>query len=164
MMMTTAAIAARPRKARKRDTRIDPSSITESQLLAMPEADYMGDVQLAFFKASLLMLEQMLLARARGADIAISAGSAGADPVDRASAEEEHTLALTGRARDAAQLLEVRAAMKRIEDGEFGYCRETGDEIGVARLLICPTAVLTKEAQERQENHRRRFRLPGVNA
>lgn len=160
-MMTAKAIAKRSRNARPRQAALDRSTISESQVLAMPAKDYMGTMQLGFFKAKLLMVEQILQARARMAETSISAGAAGADPVDRASAEEEHTLALTGRARDAAQLLEVRAALKRIEGGEYGYCRETGDEIGVARLLICPTAVLTTEAQERQENQRRRFRLMG---
>jgi DnaK suppressor protein len=62
------------------------------------------------------------------------------------------------RARDACQLVEVRAALGRISTGEFGYCDETGDTIGVERLIIRPTTVLTTEAQQRQENRTRRFR------
>lgn len=112
---------------------------------AMPDAHYMGIVQLAFFKSRLLMLEQILQVRVRGADVAIKNGAAGADPVDRATAEEIHTMALTGRARDASQLIAVRAAMAGIELGEFGYCKESGEPIGVKRLLVCPTAGYTTE-------------------
>lgn len=70
------------------------------------------------------------------ADAEIATSAVEADPVDRASVEEEHRLALGIRARDAAQLLEVRGALARITSGEFGYCNETGDPIGIARLLI----------------------------
>jgi len=125
----------------------------------MPGADYMNNVQLAFFKSRLHVLEEILVTRARSADVAISNSDAGADPIDRASAEEEHTIALTGRARDAAQVLTIRATLGRIERGEFGYCVESGEPIGVERLLICPTAVYTKDVQERLESRARRFRV-----
>ena len=134
------------------------AALTEAEVQAMPEDDYMNNVQLAFFKGRLSLLEQQILAKAQGGDEAVAAETA-ADPVDRASVEEEHWMALSTRARDAAQLTEVRAALGRIEAGEFGYCNETGDPIGIARLLVRPTAVLTAEAQQRQENMARRFRM-----
>lgn len=160
-MMTADVMLSRPRRKGSKQTAENPVMPTDAAILAMPESDYMGNVQLVFFKSRLIMLEQILVAHARSADAAIADSAAGADPIDRASAEEEHTLALTGRVRDAAQLVTIRAALRRIEQGEFGYCLETGEPIGVERLLICPTAVYTKDVQERLESRARRFRIQG---
>lgn len=132
--------------------------LTEAQILAMPDDEYMNALQLAFFSSLLATLEARLVAKAQRANGEIAAGAVEADPVDRASIEEEHRMALSTRARDAGQLLEVRAALVRIESGDFGYCAETGEAIGIARLLIRPTTVLTTEAQQRQESMTRRFR------
>lgn len=159
--MTADVMLSRPRSKGSKQTAENPVMPNDAAILAMPEADYMGNVQLVFFKSRLIMLEQILVAHARSADVAIADSAAGADPIDRASAEEEHTLALTGRARDAAQLLTIREALRRIEQGEFGYCLESGEPIGVERLLICPTAVYTKDVQERLESRARRFRIQG---
>ena len=73
------------------------------------------------------------------------------DPADRATIEEEHALELRTRDRERKLLKKVQAAIKRIDDGEYGYCEETGDPIGVARLLARPTATLSLEAQQRRE-------------
>jgi DnaK suppressor protein len=125
---------------------------TATRLAGMVDADYMGTAQKQCFRALLTALEELLEARARTASAEIAIGSAGADPIDRASAEEEHQLAIGARARDAAQLLEIRAAIKRLDADEFGWCLETGEMIGVGRLLICPTTTLCVEAQQRREN------------
>ena len=98
-----------------------------------------------------MALEESLQSRAKLSAAEIRDSNAGADPIDRAIAEEEHQLAIAARVRDAAQLLDVRAALKRIEADEFGWCAETGEMIGVGRLLICPTTTLCVEARE-QEN------------
>jgi DnaK suppressor protein len=124
----------------------------------MPEDEYMNREQLDFFSTLLSQLEVDLLEKARRADAEIATAAAGADPVDRASAEEEHRNALSARSRDSTQLVEVRAALVRISAGEFGFCNETGEPIGIARLLIRPTSQLTIDAQQRQENMSRRFR------
>ncbi|CAN7644272.1 TraR/DksA family transcriptional regulator [Massilia sp. LjRoot122] len=133
--------------------------LTETQILAMPDDEYMSERQLTFFSSLLAALEATLVAKAQRADGEIAAGAVEADPVDRASIEEEHRMALSTRARDAGQLLEVRAALARIGSGDFGYCAETGDPIGIARLLVRPTTVLTTEAQQRKESMTRRFRV-----
>ena len=73
------------------------------------------------------------------------------DPAARATIEEEHALELRTRDRERKLLKKVQAAIKRIDDGEYGYCEETGDPIGVARLLARPTATLSLEAQQRRE-------------
>lgn len=139
--------------------RADRSLITEAELMGMDEAEYMSSEQLAFFKAKLDAQAEMLASRARFAATELAIASSGADPADRASAEEEHTLALSNRVRDAAQLLEVRAALRRIESGEFGWCDQTGEMIGIRRLLACPTTVLSIEAQTRAEDHQRRYKI-----
>lgn len=149
---------AQPQRRRTAAPAGKPVLLTEAQILAMPDNEYMGEAQLAFFSSLLTALEANLIAKAQRTDGEIAVGAAEADPVDRASIEEGHRIALSTRARDAGQLLEVRAALVRIESGEFGYCAETGEPIGIARLLIRPTTVLTTEAQQRQESMTRRFR------
>ena len=73
------------------------------------------------------------------------------DPADRATSEEEHALELRTSDRERKLLKKVQAAIKRIDDGDYGYCEETGDPIGVARLMARPTATLSLEAQQRRE-------------
>jgi DnaK suppressor protein len=149
---------AAPRRRKPTVPSAVAASLTETQVLAIPEADYLNPAQLDFFRSRLAAIELDLLAKAARADAEIAVGAGGADPVDRASVEEEHRIVLASRARDAVQLIEVRAALTRIAAGDFGYCSETGEAIGVARLLIRPTTVLTTEDQQRQETMSRRFR------
>jgi RNA polymerase-binding protein DksA len=96
----------------------------------------MDESQKRCFRALLVALQELLEARTRSSAAEIAIGSARADPADRASAEEQHELALAARVRDAAQLVDLRAALKRIEADEFGWCTEAGDMILVGRLLI----------------------------
>lgn len=132
--------------------------LTDTQIVKMDETHYMRDVQKQFFHARLVALEELLLARTRESASEIAVRAAGADPIDPASTEEEHQLAITARARDAEQLLEVRAVLNRIKTGQFGCCIATGEMIGVGRLLICPTTVLCVKAQQRRENKSTRYR------
>lgn len=132
--------------------------LTEDEILSMADEHYMGEAQKDCFRALLVAMGESLEARSRESAAEIAVGTAGADPVDRASAEEEHQLAIGGRVRDAAQLLQVRAALKRIDANEFGWCVETGDMIGIGRLLASPTAMFSIEAQQRRENKTSRYR------
>lgn len=132
--------------------------LTEAQIRRMHGEKYMGAAHKRCFRAMLFALEKLLEARARFSAAEIASGSIGADPIDRASAEEERQLAIGARVRDAAQLVEVRAALKRLDADEFGWCIETGDEIGLGRLLICPTTTLCVEAQQRSESKTSRYR------
>lgn len=79
------------------------------------------------------------------------------DPLDRATIEEEHALELRTRDRERKLLKKVQAAIKRIDEGDYGYCEETGEPIGVRRLLARPTATLSLEAQERREIKQKMF-------
>ena len=80
------------------------------------------------------------------------------DPADRATQEEEFGLELRTRDRERKLLAKINEAIKRIDDGTYGYCEETGDEIGIKRLEARPVATLCLEAQERHELKERQFR------
>lgn len=128
-----------------------PPALTESQLLAMPEAEYMNDAQLEFFKYRLLQWRQELLQNAATTGVHLKEVELSADPNDRATTEEEHMFELRMRDRERKLLSKVNAALARVDDGSYGYCEDTGEPIGLARLLARPTATLCVEAQERRE-------------
>lgn len=125
--------------------------LTEQELLAMPEKDYMNERQLAFFRNRLQNMENELRSNAGQTTEHLRETTVAPDPADRATIEEEHALELRTRDRERKLLKKVQAAIKRIDDGEYGWCEETGDPIGVARLLARPTATLSLEAQMRRE-------------
>ncbi|MFX5610768.1 RNA polymerase-binding protein DksA, partial [Acinetobacter baumannii] len=79
------------------------------------------------------------------------------DPADRATIEEEHALELRTRDRERKLLKKVEQSLARIESGEYGWCEETGEPIGVPRLLARPTATLSLEAQQRRELRQKLF-------
>ncbi|MBB5215457.1 RNA polymerase-binding protein DksA [Parapusillimonas granuli] len=125
--------------------------LTEKELLAMPEADYMNQAQLAFFRNRLKELEQEILNNADATTENLRETQFVPDPADRATIEEEHALELRTRDRERKLLKKVQQAISRIDSGEYGWCEETGEPIGIARLLARPTATLSLEAQERRE-------------
>ncbi len=124
---------------------------TEEELLKMPESEYMNESQLAFFKYKLQQMEKELLANAGETTEHLRETVIVPDPADRATIEEEHALELRTRDRERKLLKKVQQALARIESGEYGYCEETGDPIGIPRLLARPTATLSLEAQQRRE-------------
>ena len=79
------------------------------------------------------------------------------DPADRATIEEEHALELRTRDRERKLLKKIQQSIQKIDAGEYGWCEETGDPIGVARLLARPTATLSLEAQQRRELKQRMY-------
>ena len=79
------------------------------------------------------------------------------DPNDRATQEEEFSLELRTRDRERKLIRKIDEALKRVEDGNYGYCLETGEEIGIKRLEARPVATLTIEAQERRERRERQY-------
>ena len=79
------------------------------------------------------------------------------DPNDRATQEEEFSLELRTRDRERKLIRKIDEALKRIEDGSYGYCLETGEEIGIKRLDARPVATLSIEAQERRERRERQY-------
>jgi len=129
--------------------------ISEKDLLAMPEEDYMNPAQLAFFRALLFRLKSELQANADATGVNLKATVPEADPNDRASQEEEHALELRVRDRERKLHQKIDEAIRRIDRGEYGWCEETGDPIGLSRLIARPTATLSLEAQERREQRQK---------
>lgn len=125
--------------------------LTAEGILKMPDDDYMNAQQLEFFRRRLTDLEKELRANADQTTVNLRETTVVPDPADRATIEEEHALELRTRDRERKLLKKVQAAIKRIDDGDYGYCEETGDPIGVARLMARPTATLSLEAQQRRE-------------
>ncbi len=125
--------------------------LTDQDLLKAPEKDYMNEAQLAFFRQRLLELRAQLLNNADDTGQHLRENEVTTDPSDRATLEEEYTLELRTRDRERKLLKKVEKSIKQIDDGSYGYCDETGEPIGVARLLARPTATLSIEAQERRE-------------
>ena len=129
----------------------EQKGITEEKLLKMSSKDYMNDVQLAFFKERLIQMQTELLQNADETTEHLRDNEVVPDPADRASIEEEHALELRTRDRERKLLKKIGQSISRIEEGDYGWCEETGEPIGVGRLLARPTATLSIEAQERRE-------------
>ena len=132
-------------------------TLTEQELLAMSDKDYMNDKQLEFFRNRLTEMEAELRHNAGQTTENLRESTVVPDPADRATIEEQHALELRTRDRERKLLKKVQAAIKRIDEGEYGYCEETGEPIGVRRLLARPTATLSLEAQERREIKQKMF-------
>lgn len=132
-------------------------TLTEQELLAMSDKYYMNDKQLEFFRNRLTEMEAELRHNAGQTTENLRESTVVPDPADRATIEEEHALELRTRDRERKLLKKVQAAIKRIDEGEYGYCEETGEPIGVRRLLARPTATLSLEAQERREIKQKMF-------
>ena len=125
--------------------------LTEEELLRMPESEYMNEAQLEFFRHRLQQMERELLANAGETTEHLRETVIVPDPADRATIEEEHALELRTRDRERKLLKKIQQALRSIDAGEYGWCEETGDPIGVGRLLARPTATLSLEAQQRRE-------------
>jgi DnaK suppressor protein len=131
--------------------------LSEQDLLAAGEDDYMNEGQLAFFKRLLTSLRDQLLRNADDTGEHLRESEITTDPSDRATLEEEYTLELRTRDRERKLLKKVEKSLRMIDEGTYGYCEETGEPIGIPRLLARPTATLTLEAQERRERVQRLY-------
>jgi DnaK suppressor protein len=154
-----------PKQAQKFDPRLANAwksksgrDLTEAELLAMPEAEYMNDKQLEYFRATLQRLKDDLLSNAGETTEHLREDtSIVPDPADRATIEEEHALELRTRDRERKLLKKISQSLARIEAGDYGFCDETGEPIGLGRLLARPTATLSLEAQQRRELKQKMF-------
>ena len=132
--------------------------LTEDELLAMPEGEYMNDKQLEFFRTRLQAQKDDLLSNAGETTEHLREDTVIVpDPADRATIEEEHALELRTRDRERKLLKKIAQSLARLDSGEYGYCDETGEPIGLARLLARPTATLSLEAQQRRELKQKMF-------
>ncbi|EHL23945.1 MULTISPECIES: RNA polymerase-binding protein DksA [unclassified Acidovorax] len=163
--MPTTAQAQPTYTAAKKDPKLannwktkSAAELTDAEVMAMPDGEYMNEKQLAFFRLKLVELKQ---------DIHNSAGETTEhlredtvvvpDPADRATIEEEHALELRTRDRERKLLKKIEQSIARIDAGDYGYCDETGEPIGVGRLIARPTATLSLEAQQRRELKQKMF-------
>jgi DnaK suppressor protein len=132
--------------------------LTDAEVLAMPEDEYMNDKQLEFFRAKLTLLKEDLLSNAGETTEHLREDtSIVPDPADRATIEEEHALELRTRDRERKLLKKISQALSRLDSGEYGFCDETGEPIGLGRLIARPTATLSLEAQQRRELKQKMF-------
>ncbi|MBQ8661679.1 MAG: RNA polymerase-binding protein DksA [Alphaproteobacteria bacterium] len=119
-----------------------------------PSADeeYMNEMQLEYFRQKLLEWKKSLLGQSKDTLEDLRQGGLNQpDEIDRASLESDKALELRTRDRARKLISKIDEALKRIEDGVYGYCEETGDPIGIERLEVRPVATLSIEAQERHE-------------
>ena len=131
--------------------------LTEEALLRMPEADYMKEAQRAFFREKLQQMEREILHNAGETTEHLRETVIVPDPADRATIEEEHALELRTRDRERKLLKKIQQAIASIDAGDYGFCEETGEPIGLPRLLARPTATLSLEAQQRRELKQKMF-------
>ncbi|MFG6178125.1 TraR/DksA family transcriptional regulator [Halomonas sp. THAF12] len=132
-------------------------SAEERRLLAMSDEAYMDDEQRAFFRRRLHDERETIEARLREVRESIAHHERGGDELDQAAGEEEMRLALRQADRESRLLRNIAAALRRLDDGEYGYCEETGQPIGLARLMFRPTARLCVEAKEHQEQREHHY-------
>jgi DnaK suppressor protein len=154
-----------PRHAQKFDPKLANAwktksgrELTEAEVLAMPESEYMGDKQIEFFRVKLQSLKDDLLSNAGETTEHLREDtSIVPDPADRATIEEEHALELRTRDRERKLLKKISQSLARLDSGEYGFCDETGEPIGLGRLIARPTATLSLEAQQRRELKQKMF-------
>ena len=117
------------------------------------KGDFMNPTMLEYFRQKLIRWRQDLLRESSETIANTLQGTELQKPdlADRASEETDHALELRTRDRERKLIIKINEALQRIEDGEYGYCEETGEPIGVARLEARPVATLSLEAQERHE-------------
>jgi DnaK suppressor protein len=132
--------------------------LIDAEILAMSDDQYMNDMQMAYFRRKLVLLKQDILASAGQTTEHLREDTVVVpDPADRATIEEEHALELRTRDRERKLLKKIEQSIQRIDAGDYGFCDETGEAIGVGRLLARPTATLSLEAQQRRELKQKMF-------
>jgi len=161
---TAKPVEARPAEVKPAEARqhaeekpTKKSGLTEAELMRAPASQYMSAEQLAFFRDRLLETQKELLDKANVTSEHLREHELEADPTDQATIEEEYALELRARDRERKLLKKIDEALRRIEEGSYGYCEETGEPIGIARLIARPTATLSVEAQTRREQKQRLY-------
>jgi DnaK suppressor protein len=120
------------------------------------DEEFMNERQLEYFKQKLLNWKEDILRESRETLVHLQAETENhPDIADRATSETDRALELRTRDRQRKLISKIDEALRRIEDGSYGYCEDTGEPIGVARLEARPIATLSLEAQERHERRER---------
>ncbi|MDM0024682.1 RNA polymerase-binding protein DksA [Variovorax saccharolyticus] len=165
VQITSNALVPPPPIAVKKDPKLvnnwktkSPEELTDAEVIAMPDSEYMNEKQMAFFRLKLQELKRGILENAGETTEHLREDTVVVpDPADRATIEEEHALELRTRDRERKLLKKIEQSIQRIDAGDYGYCDETGEPIGVGRLLARPTATLSLEAQQRRELKQKMF-------
>ena len=163
--VASTALVPPPHVALKKDAKLannwktkSADQLTDAEVIAMPDAEYMNEKQMAFFRLKLIELKRGILENAGETTEHLREDTVVVpDPADRATIEEEHALELRTRDRERKLLKKIEQSIARIDAGDYGYCDETGEPIGVGRLLARPTATLSLEAQQRRELKQKMF-------
>ena len=132
--------------------------LTESKLKKAPASKYMNTDQLDFFKEKLISQKIELSQYLDNVRKELSKQTRECDELDRAQIEEEMHLKLRILDRESKLLPKIDEALKRIDDGSYGYCVNTGEPIGIERLLVRPTALFCAEEKNRQEKIEKAYR------
>lgn len=132
--------------------------MTELELLSLPADDYMDAAQQRFFRDLLLAQRTELQERISSEFQLMREFEPSSDPSDLGTVEEQRQWQLRLLEREKKLLDKIDEALERISRGEYGWCAETGEPIGLRRLLLRPTATLSVEAKERQESKERHMR------
>ncbi len=132
--------------------------LSEQDIRTWAGDDYMNPDHLAFFKELLETMKRELLENAEATTSSMQEQEVTPDPADRATLEEGYALELRARDRERKLLLKIQASIRQIEKGQdYGYCEDTGEPIGLKRLLARPTATLSVEAQARREQMKKQY-------
>ncbi len=123
------------------------------------EEEYMCDLQTEYFRRKLVDWKKELLELSEETidEMVREGGLSAPDLADRASAETDKALELRTRDRARKLIIKIDEALRRVDEGSYGYCEETGDPIGIDRLEARPIATLSVEAQERHERKERTY-------
>jgi DnaK suppressor protein len=132
------------------------AQVDSSDYRPAEDEPFMNQRQLEYFKQKLLNWKEDILRESRETLSHLQTDTENhPDVADRASSETDRALELRTRDRQRKLISKIDEALRRIEDGSYGYCEETGEPIGVARLDARPIATLSLEAQERHERRER---------
>jgi DnaK suppressor protein len=162
-VITTVRTGVRPIPDTDEVEGVDPGSLLAGPRNVKPYVarrgeQYMGKQQLAHFHQILTSWKHDLMMEVDRTVTHMKDEAANfPDPNDRATQEEEFSLELRTRDRERKLIRKIDEALKRVEDGSYGYCLETGEEIGIKRLEARPVATLSLEAQERRERRERQY-------
>ena len=131
---------------------------TEAKIRKAAASRYMNEDQLEFFKERLLNMKKELRQHLENERTELSKQSRECDDLDRDKVEEEIHLRLRILDRESKLLPKIDEAIKRIDEGSYGYCINTGEAIGIERLLVRPTALFCAEEKSRQERIEKAYR------
>ncbi|WP_338456845.1 TraR/DksA C4-type zinc finger protein [uncultured Alteromonas sp.] len=131
--------------------------VDKQQLLDAPTEEYMNDDQLAFFKTLLTDLKKKTMLHIEEMKVQLSDPPEINDDVDRAQYEEDSRIGLRILDRERKLIIKIDKSLRRITEGDFGYCKETGEPIGIPRLLIRPISEYCADVKQVNEGKERHF-------